>query len=209
MNCLGYITKQQETQYKTNRMFDRIKIWWRWEAQYMHKDFAHGVKNLWKWFPIIWKDRDWDHNFIYTLLAKKLEFQAKYIGNRGIHVDAKRDAERMMLVAKLIKLQQDDFYAMEYMDYQVTEDIFIPVDDNPEYFEWEQVTVSDTYDTYFAKYPLCHKRAIEYIMANQKRFTSNNTDNQLVAMVMGDLRQQKCKDLIFKLLNQHIDQWWD
>ena len=209
MNCLEYITKQQETQYKTNRMFDRIKIWWRWDAQYIHKDFVYGVKNLWKWFPTIWKDRDWDHDFIYNLLAKKLEFQAKYVGKNGIHIDAKRDAERMMLVVKLIKLQQDSFYTMEYMDHQVTEDFFIPVDDAPEYFEWKQDTISETYITYFQKHPLCFKRAIEYIMANQKRFTSNHTDNQLVAMVMGDLRQQKCKDLIFKLLNQHIESWWD
>ena len=204
MNCLGYTKKQQEPQYETICMFTKIRIWWRWNGRYMHKDFAQGVKNLWKWFPIIWKDRDWDHNFIYTLLAKKLEFQAKYIGNRGIHVDAKRDAERMMLVAKLIKLQQDDFYAMEYMDYQVTEDFFIPVDDKLEYFEWEQVTVSDTYDTYFAKYPLCHKRSCQHWSQFAK-----HTDSQLVAMMMGNLRQQKCKDLIFKLLNQHIDSWWD
>ena len=190
-------------------MFDRIKIWWRWEAQYMHKDFAHGVKNLWKWFPTIWKDRDWDHDFIFSLLAKKLEFQAKYIGDRNFYTKAEYDAKRMRLVANLIKLQQDDFYAMEYMDYEVTKNFFIPVDGNPEYFERKQDIISQTFDEYFAKYPLCHKRAIEYIMANQKRLTSKHIDDQLVAMVMGDLRQQKCKDLIFKLLNQHIDQWWD
>ena len=200
MYCIRYTKKQQVTQYETNKMFTKIRIWWRWEARYMHKDFVQGVKNLWKWFPTIWKDRDWDHDFIYKLLAKKLEFQAKYVGKSGIHVDAKRDAERMMLVVKLIKLEQDDFYAMEYMDYQVTEDFYIPVDDKPEYFEWEQVTVSQTFDEYFAKYPLCYKRAIQF---------ANRTDSQLVAMVMGNLRQQKCKDLIFKLLNQHIDSWWD
>jgi hypothetical protein len=105
-----------------------------------------------------------------------------------------------MLVAKLIKLQHADFYAMEYMDYQVTEDFYIPVDDKPEYFEWEQVTVSQTFDEYFAKYPLCYNRAIQF---------ANRTDSQLVAMMMGNLRQQKCKDLIFKLLNQHIESWWD
>jgi hypothetical protein len=192
--------KQQVPQYETNKMFTKIRIWWRWEARYMHKDFVQGVKNLWKWFPTIWKDRDWDHDFIYNLLAKKLEFQAKYFNNNGIHVDAKRDAERMMLVAKLIKLQHADFYAMEYMDYQVTEDFYIPVDDKPEYFEWEQVTVSQTFDEYFAKYPLCYNRAIQF---------ANRTDSQLVAMMMGNLRQQKCKDLIFKLLNQHIESWWD
>ena len=209
MYCIRYTKKQQVTQYETNKMFNKIRIWWRWEVRYMHKDFAHGVKNLWKWFPTIWNDRDWDHDFIYKLLAKKLEFQAKYFSNNGIHVDAKQDSERMMLVAKLIKLQQDDFYAMEYMDYQVTEDFFLPVKDKSEYLEWKQDTLSETFVDYFAKYPLCHKRAIEYVMANKKRYTSDHTNDQLIAMVMGNLRQQKCKDLIFKLLNQHIDSWWD
>ena len=181
-------------------MFTKIRIWWRWNGRFMYKDFAQGIKNLWKWFPIIWKDRDWDHDFIYTLLAKKLEFQAKYIGNNGIHVDAKRDAERMMLVAKLIKLQQDDFYSTEFLNYQVTEDFFFPIDDKPDYFEHKQDILSQTFNEYFAKYPLCHKQAIQF---------ANHTDSQLVAMVMGNLRQQKCKDLIFKLLNQHIDTWWD
>ena len=114
---------------------------------------------------------------------------------------------KIILVVKLIKLQQESFYAMEYMDYQVTKDYFIPCDE--EHYEWKQDTISETFVEYFAKYPLWHKRAIEYIMANQKRFTSKHTDDQLIAIVMGDLRQQKCKDLIFNLTNQHIESWWD
>ena len=190
-------------------MFDKVRMWWRWEGRYMHREFVQGVKNLWKWFPTIWKDRDWDHDFIYNLLAKKLEFQAEYVGKSGIHIDAKRDAERMMLVVKLIKLQQDSFYNTEFLDYQDTRSYFEPYEGNPDTFEFKQDVISETYSAYFQKHPLCFKRAIEYIMANQKRFTSNHTDSQLVAMVMGDLRQQKCKDLIFKLLNQHIESWWD
>ena len=188
-------------------MINNIRMWWRWNGRYIHREFSHGVKNLWKWFPTIWKDRDWDHDFIYNLLAKKLEFQADFIGKSGIHIDAKRDAERIRLVVKLIKLQQESFYAMEYMDYQVTKEYFIPCDE--EHYEWKQDTISETFVEYFAKYPLWHKRAIEFIMANEKRFTSKHTDDQLVAIVMGDLRQQKCKDLIFNLTNQHIESWWD
>ena len=188
-------------------MFDKIRIWWRWEARHMHRDFAQGVKNLWKWFPTIWKDRDWDHDFIYNMLAKKLEFQANYIGDRGLYTEADHDAKRMRLVVKLIKLQQESFYAMEYMDYQVTKEYFIHCDE--EHYEWKQDTISETFVEYFAKYPLWHKRAIEFIMANEKRFTSKHTDDQLIAIVMGDLRQQKCKDLIFNLTNQHIESWWD
>ena len=188
-------------------MFKKIRVWWHFSGSNMHRDFGQGVKNLWKWFPTIWKDRDWDHNFIYNLLAKKLEFQADFIGKSGIHIDAKRDAERIRLVVKLIKLQQESFYAMEYMDYQVTKEYFIPCDE--EHYEWKQDTISETFVEYFAKYPLWHKRAIEYIMANQKRFTSKHTDDQLVAMVMGDLRQQKCNDRIFKIMSQDLQRWWD
>jgi len=190
-------------------MFNKIRLWWRWEARHMHREFIQGVKNLWKWFPTIWNDRDWDHDFIYNMLAKKLEFQAKYIGDRGFYTEADHDAKRMRLVVKLIKLQQESFYTMEYMDYQVIENFFVPVDDKPEYLEWKQDAVSETFVDYFAKYPLCHKRAIEYVMANKKRFTSDHTNDQLVAMVMGDIRQRKCNDLIFKIMSQDLQRWWD
>jgi hypothetical protein len=98
-------------------MFNRVRLWWRWEAKYMHRDFAIGVTNLWKWFPTIWKQRDWDSNFIFDVISKKLEFQAKYIGEKNRHTRAQQDAERMRLVVKLIKLEQDESYNMEYMNY--------------------------------------------------------------------------------------------
>ena len=60
-------------------MIDKIKYWWRFEARYFHKNFIKGVKNLWKWFPTIWKDRDWDSYHIYEILRVKIENQAKYM----------------------------------------------------------------------------------------------------------------------------------
>ena len=87
-------------------MYNRVRLWWKYDGRYLHKDFVNGMKNLWKWFPTIWKDRDWDHDFIYNILAKKLEFQAKYIEERSFHTQAQHDAERMRLVVKLIKLEQ-------------------------------------------------------------------------------------------------------
>jgi hypothetical protein len=190
-------------------MFNRLGVWWRWEARYLHKDFIYGLKNLYKWFPTIWRDRDWDHDFIYNLLAKKLEFQAKFIGDRGFHTRAKRDAECMQLVVKLIKLVQDDFYNMEYMEY--TEDLhwFEPCVELAGYSTWESKILWEKYDQYFEKYPVWHKRAIQHIKDNQDQFSSGLENKQLVAMVMGDLRQTKCQELIFKLMNQNINKWWD
>jgi hypothetical protein len=190
-------------------MYNKLRLWWKYDGRYLHKDFVNGIKNLWKWFPTIWKDRDWDHDFIYSILAKKLEFQAKYIGEKDRHTRAQQEATRMRLVVKLIKLEQDDFYDMEYMSYTEDTHWFKPCEDNPEYSTWESENVWERYNEYFAKYPLCHKRAIQYIKDHQKSFTNDYTNKQLVAIVMGNLRQQKCKDLIFKIMSQDINKWWD
>ena len=60
-------------------MIQKIKRWWRWEGKHLHKDIKQGFKNLWKWLPVIWKDRDWDTHFIYELLKKKLEINIIYL----------------------------------------------------------------------------------------------------------------------------------
>ena len=180
-------------------MINNIRMWWRWNGRYIHREFSHGVKNLWKWFPTIWKDRDWDHNFIYNLLAKKLEFQADFIGKSGIHIDAKRDAERIRLVVKLIKLQQESFYAMEYMDYSETEFKFIPT--KHELYEVQINEISESYDEYFAKYPRQYKIALQECGADASKTK--------LAIVIGTQNQQRSKDLLYRIIQENIERWWD
>ena len=52
---------------------EKLKLWWEFEGKYLHRDFIEGIKNLIKWFPIIWKDRNWDHSYIYEILKFKLK----------------------------------------------------------------------------------------------------------------------------------------
>ena len=58
-------------------MFNKIRLWWKFDGKYLHRDIAQGIKNLIKWFPIIWKDRNWDDSFIFDILQFKLQNQAK------------------------------------------------------------------------------------------------------------------------------------
>ena len=78
-------------------LFDKFKWWVKDDLRYYHKDFYNGVKNLIKWFPTIWKDRDWDSDFIYEILKNKIENQSHYINKHNRHTRAKRDAEIMLL----------------------------------------------------------------------------------------------------------------
>jgi hypothetical protein len=86
-----------------NEWYWKLYRWIRWELPYQHKYIKYGVKNLYNWFWIIWKDRDWDHYYIFQVLKFKLEKQAKHLGGR--------DAELMITCVRLInKLQNEEYY---------------------------------------------------------------------------------------------------
>ena len=190
------------------KWIERIGLWWRFDGRYIHKEFASGIKNLWRWFPTIWKDRDWDHSYVYEIIRVKLEHQAKSIGNRDRHTTAKRDSDRMRLVAKLIKLQQDDFYSMEYMDYHDAKYDFVPTDETEQWYTMEDTLISERFDEYFAKYP----RQYQLILAQEMMSDTpmlHPDQKKYIAMAIAHTNMQRCRKLIFKIMESEIEKWWD
>jgi hypothetical protein len=191
-----------------NNLLDRIQRWWRFEGRHIPRNIRVGIRNLWQWAPTIWRDRDWDGHYIYELLRVKLEHQAAYIGDRDIRVESKRDAERMRLVARLIKLQQDETYGMEYMDYHDTKYEFVPTDASENWYIMEEIEISECFDAYFAKYPRQYKRVISGEINRYRRPPENN-DKKLIAMEIAHENQSRCQRLIFDIMHDHIERWWD
>lgn len=189
-------------------IFDKISLWWRFEGRYYHRDFIIGIKNLIKWFPVIWKDRDWDTHYIYEIIGKKLTHQAKYIGDNDRHTMAKRDSERMRLVVKLIKLQQDEFYIMEYMDYHISKHNWLDVEDNPELKELDIELVDENFDEYFKKYPNQYKKVMSGKI-NRFNIPVEEKDKKVIAMEIAHENQNRSHKLLFKLLDNNIRNWWD
>jgi len=179
-------------------LLEKIQLWWKFEGRYYHRDFTTGVKNLWNWFPTIWKDRDWDQSFIYEVLIHKLEKQAKYIGERDWHTGAQRDAELMLLCARLARIQQEDLYMMEYMEYLDQDFEFIPTDETGEFFTMESTTTRDDLADYFIKY----KRQYELIDKTDK-------DNHHIAIEIARNNQERSRKLLFKIMEENISGWWD
>ncbi len=190
------------------KWIERISLWWKFDGRYMHKEFAHGIKNLWRWFPTVWKDRDWDHSYVYEIIRVKLEHQAKSIGNRDRHTTAKRDSDRMRLVAKLIKLQQDDFYHMEYMDYHETKYDFVPTDETKQWYTMEDTLISERFDEYFAKYPKQYQQILAQEMMSDTPML-NPDEKKYIAMAIAHTNMQRCRNLIFKIMESEIEKWWD
>ena len=98
-----------------NEWYWRLYRWIRWELPYQPKYIKNGIKNLYKWFWVIWRDRDWDHHYIFEVLKFKLEKQAKHLSEKDWHESSKRDAEIMMTCVRLInKLQNEEYYEAYY-----------------------------------------------------------------------------------------------
>ena len=181
-----------------------MKSWWKYHVQYFYYDALYGIKNLWKWIPIIWKDRNWDQYYIWEVLKFKIKEQAKYIGVHDYHESAKRESEIMMTCARLIDKIQNDYYAEECFEYYENEFYFIPIKGKPEQSELKIEQKSEHFDDYFKKYPRIYKQVMN---TEKSPFTKDTKFG--IAMNIGLINHTKAKKLLFKLMETHIDRWWD
>ena len=178
-----------------------------WEANYEHAwvDFKTGVNNIIYWLPVIWKDRNWDSHYIFDILSHKLKAQANYISNRNFFVSSKRDAEVMMTCVRLIDKVQNEWYQTEYMDYHKTKHWFEDIPDRPGYSSWESRQLEENFDEYFAKYPLIHKKLMSGKIGSGFRLRSK----QHVAMSIATINHNRARKLLFRIMEQNIEKWWD
>jgi hypothetical protein len=171
------------------------------------KRFIRRIKNLIRWLPTIWKDEQWDDHFIWEILKFKLKNQAEYIGKKNRHLSAKRDAEIMMLCVRLIEKVQSEYYGMEYHEYYESNIKFVPSISHPGSYEMEEELISEHYDDYFKKYPLIYKRVMngEGVFKREGR----KDDKQIIAMNISHINHDRARKLLFKMMEENIEKWWD
>jgi len=165
---------------------------------YKVKQFFKRIYNLYRWFPIIWKDQDWDDHYIFEILKFKLKNQAEYIGYHDRHMSAKRDAEIMMLCVRLMDKVQHEYYGREYQDYYKSDMRFIPSESHPGSYEMEVEILEENFDDYFKKYPLTY-RMVPNLQAPKEE----------IAYHIAKINEKRAHKLLFKLLEQNIRRWWD
>lgn len=171
---------------------------------YKIKRFLKRIYNLYRWLPVIWKDQDWDDYYIFEILKFKLKNQAEYIGYHDRHVNAKRDAEVMMLCVRLIEKVQSEYYGVEYRDYIKSNLKFIPCKDRPDMYEMKEDIISENCDIYFKKYPRIYKQVMR---AEKLRFRKDSKTG--IAMNIAHINEERAHRLLFNILEQNIRKWWD
>ena len=151
----------------------------------MIKKLFHNIKNIIRWLPIIWRDRDWDYGFIYEILYQKLKNMELFFRSDKVYAkDALKFAHQIMVAKNLCKRLSEDNYlhnAMFWHDKKYPEPIV---------FEFEPDEISG------------YKKLLPD--KNLKRSQSFKKCGE-------HSRYMKKQDLdyLFKYMRKHIQNWWD
>ena len=177
-----------------------LSAWiWRnlhWRIRY----FIGGIKNIFRWMPTLYQDKDWDHWYIYNILQKKIEFQRKEIiyANRHMRVDC--DNRDMTIVLNLIERVKEDYYGTEYLDYEESKFRFEPVEGDGELYTMEQDVISENYDDYLKKYPSSVRKVLK------EKPDLNKKD---LCFYVAKHNEKKAHDLLHQILKERMSWWWD
>lgn len=75
------------------------------------KNIKIGIKNLIKWFRIIWADRWWDFGFLYEIINFKLKDMEYNFNKFGLSESSNKKSIKMRICIDLIdKLIEDDYF---------------------------------------------------------------------------------------------------
>jgi len=181
-----------------NRKTISARIWrnLHWRIRY----FIGGYKNILRWVPTLYKDKDWDDWYIFTILQKKIEFQRKEIIYANRHMQVDRDNRDMTIVLNLIERVKEEYYGSEYLDYSETKFRFEPVEDGRELYSMEEDVISENYDAYLRKYP----SSVRKVLKNK-----SGLDKKDLCYYVAKHNEKKAHDLLFKILKERMRWWWD
>ena len=186
-----------------NQWYWKIYRWFKWDAKHFHRDVAQGFRNLWKWFPIIWKDRDWDDHFIFEVLKFKIKNTADLFEKNQRFVGWENEVKYMRICQSLIDKIQNEYYKMEHYDFYEFELNFVPTENNM--YEMKSTTTRDDCYTYVSKYP----RTKKIVLSNPHYNPLTKRGDKGIALAMGIERHNRARKLLFKILEQRIERWWD
>jgi len=166
---------------------------------YPFRDFYRRVKNVLRWLPTIWKDRDWDNSYITEILIKKLELTRDfYLSDKAHSIEVKKIANEIQEAIDRLHMTQDswEFYeapAMEELEQKwgLTAFSFEPYeyDENGEVLTYEIKSKTEKVNT--------EEEEEQY----SKEFRE--------ASKIAHKQYMKDKKDAYKFIAKNIDKWWD
>lgn len=168
----------------------------------------YGLESLWrsikkfmKWTPVIWRDKDYDFTYFYSIMICKLETFSSYLKEKDRFESTPYKVNRIKTCIRLLKRAKKDYYNEEFMDLVSSNVDFIPLPDNPDLFTMGMKFEGDL-TPYLNKYPLVCKK----LLLKNPSLKENDLN---LAIRVGYYNHERCRSLIFKILESDLETWWD
>lgn len=156
-----------------------------------------GIPNLFKWLPVVWRNRPWDHYFIYDVLHKQLSLMEKYIRKYGHHVYHERDAQQIKIAILLIeRIMKDEYHENVFKDHDKKwgETKFNWKDVDGEEFGYKKDVV-----------------ALDITRDNAITKEQKDQERKEFRRLSPKVEEQRKQDIgfLFDYMKKHIQGWWD
>ena len=155
------------------------------------RNIKYGIQNLIKWFPVIWKDRDWDHYYLYQILEFKLDQMIHLHRNYGHLEDNELYASQMETCSKILNRLKADDYDASFQEHHK---------------KWgtPNMNWSDCDD-----HPgMCELHIDHPNVKTERDEIQERLEFKQCVQNENDLREHDL-DTLFKTMRENIQKWWD
>jgi hypothetical protein len=166
---------------------------------YPFRDFYRRVKNVLRWLPTIWKDRDWDNSYITEILIKKLELTRDfYLSDKAHSVKAGNIAREIQDAIERLHMTRDSWEFHEAPAMEELEQKWGLTAFNFEPYEYDE-----------------NGEVLTYEMKSKTEKVNTEGEEEQYRIEFGkaldEARKQYRKDKkdAYKFIAKNIDKWWD
>jgi hypothetical protein len=182
--------KNETPPTRLSEIKDEIYNFWWDNFGWRLREFQTSCQNLIKWFPVIWRDRDWDDSYIFDILKHKLYHTCKYHINNPMFVDQDREIELMTTCIKLIDYIKEEHYSTVAFDFLEAK------------YGQTEIAIKDS---------TASKNELIFKNANIQNGTYTQEEyNKEFNKLMSEAREKHdhARRLLFKILEERIERWW-
>lgn len=154
--------------------------------------FIERIRHVFHWLPIIWRDHDFDHAYLYDILIFKLENMQKFFASEYAWTsDAEKHALELFVAVEMLKKLRVNYFEEETMEEH---------DEKwGNLFAWHEDIPGKDFSILHLERPLAVTQEEKEL--EREEFRARILNAQEV--------HEKLRSKAFKFIADHIETWWD
>ena len=89
--------------------------------KYFIRNIRIGIRNLIRWFPVIWNDRQWDSYYFFSIMRRKLQIMEPFYRYDAMVLRREKEADRMKVCIMLLdRIIKEEYNEMAFKKFEET-----------------------------------------------------------------------------------------